>query len=74
MPALFHVSMKCATCYSVVLLVKLLEFWRLITTGHVECINPLNVRPSVEVSLMHTSPKLCRDCIYNQVLDLFDGH
>ena len=42
--------------------------------GHVECINPLGVRLSVEVSFAHTSPMLYLDGICNQILNLFDGH
>jgi len=45
--------------------VKLLEFWRLIATGHVERINPLGVRLSVEVSVTRTSTQLYLDCICN---------
>jgi len=39
-----------------------------------EHINPLNASLGVEVSLAHTSPKLCLDCICNQVLDLCDSY
>ena len=53
---------------------KLLEFWRLIAAGHVEHINPVGVRLSVEVSLVRTFAQLYLDCICNQVLDLFDGN
>jgi len=54
--------------------IKLLEFWRLVATGHVECINPLSVRLGVELSFAGMSSKLCLDCISNQVLDLSNGH
>jgi len=52
---------------------KLLELWRLIAVEHAECINPLGVWLGVEVIFARISPKLCLDCMCNQVLDLFDG-
>jgi len=54
--------------------IKLLEFWRLVAKGHVECNNPLGVRLGVEVILVRTSTWLYLDYIYSQVLDLHDGH
>ena len=60
--------------FRVALPIKLLEFWRLMGTGHVEYINPLGVRLGVEVSLARTSTLLYLNCICNQVLDLVDDH
>ena len=64
----------CHMLFWVTLLVKLLEFWRLIATGHVERIDPVVVRLGVEVSLSRTSTQLYFDCIYNQVLNLLGDH
>ena len=41
---------------------------------HVEILDPLGLKPCVEVSFAHPLSNLCLDCIYNQVLDLFDNH
>jgi len=60
--------------FSVALPIKLLEFSRLVATRHADCIDPLGVRLGVEVSFARIFPKLYLDCIYNQVLNLFDGH
>jgi len=58
----------------VALPVKFLAFWRVVAVGHVERINSLGVRLGVEVSLTRTSAELYLDSIYNQILDLLDGH
>jgi len=44
------------------------------TAEHAQCVKPLGVRLGVEVNFAHISPKLCLDCIYNQVLDFLNGH
>ena len=46
------------TMFRVSLPIKLLELWRLVATGHAECINPLGVRLGVEVSSTRSSSKL----------------
>jgi len=73
-PALLRLDEMCHMLFRVVLPIKLLEFWRLVAMGHAEHINPLVARLGIKMSLTHTSPKLCLDCICNQVLDLSDGH
>jgi len=60
--------------FRVALAIKILKFWRLVATVHVERINALVVRLAVQVSLVCTSTKLYFDYIRNQVLDLPDSH
>ena len=64
-------NQMCHMLFWVALPVKLLG-WE--PRGHTGCANPLGVRLGVEVSLTHTFPKSCLNCICNQVLDLFDSY
>ena len=55
------------------LFIELLEFWSLVAMRHIECVIPSGVGLGVDVSLARISPKLFLDCMYNQVLNVFDG-
>ena len=54
----------------ITLFIKLLEFWRLIVMGHVECMNGFRV----QVGFIGNPSKLHFDCVYNQVLNLLNTH